>query len=344
MDTRRQAVVAVGILVVLATSVILFRARRTQDSSRSTQPSAGPVTGISALGVIEPEGGIIKVTGPRFLGPSLVREIRVTLGQKLRKGDEIAVLDSYERLAAAARSAVGALGAAKARVEIARARLESGEPEALRAELEALEAEREQLRLEAERVENLYQSGFTTASERDRARAAHRSKEQTAIAARHRLLTAGRSYPSELVEAEGEAARAAADLDRSRAERDLSVIRAPFDGQVIEIMAREGEAIPDEGLIRFGRTDRMEAVAEVDQASAPLLRAGARARVRGDGFKGELLGTVKEIGRVVRRNKFVNPDLDADLDARVLEVRILLADAAAAAALSNARVVCIIEP
>lgn len=335
--------VAAALLGVAAVWLAVLRARESQAPPGGAA-SPAPAAGISALGVIEPEGGIFQLTGPRFLGPSLVHEIRVTLGQQLRKGDEIAVLDSYERLEAVVRSAAGALAAARARVETARARLESGELDALRAQSEALEAELEQLRLEAERVESLYQSGLTPASEHERARAAHRSKEHAAAAARYRFLTAVRSYPSGLREAEAEAARAAAEVGRAGAERDLSVVRAPFDGQVIEVMAREGEQIPEEGLVRFGRTQRMEAVAEVDQAAAARLRVGARARVRGDGIKGELTGTVREIGRVVRRNKFANPDLDADLDARVLEVRILLADSAQAAALSNARVVCIIEP
>jgi HlyD family secretion protein len=341
MGKRGSVVLVAASLIVAALALVLSRGAR-----GSPTPAGSPAApaGIAALGVIEPEEGILRVTGPRFLGPSLVRQVRVTLGQKLRKGDEIAVLDSYERLAAAARATKGTLTAARARVETARARLESGEPEALRAEAQALEAELEQLRLEAGRIEGLYDAGMTSASERDRARAAHRSKEQAAEAARRRLSTATRAYPSELQYAEAEAARAAADLERAEAERDLSVIKAPYDGQVIEIMARQGEQIPEDGIVRFGRTDRMEAVAEVDQAEAARLRIGARARVRGDGIQGELTGKVREVGRVVRLNRFVNPEADADLDSRVIEVRILLDDPARVAMLSNARVVCVIEP
>ena len=49
---------------------------------------------VSSLGRIEPAGGVVRLAGPSGLG-SVIMELRVTEGQQVKRGDVIAVLDSY---------------------------------------------------------------------------------------------------------------------------------------------------------------------------------------------------------------------------------------------------------
>lgn len=49
---------------------------------------------ISSLGRIEPAGGVIRLAGPSGLG-SVIMELRVNEGDQVKKGDIIALLDSY---------------------------------------------------------------------------------------------------------------------------------------------------------------------------------------------------------------------------------------------------------
>lgn len=49
---------------------------------------------ISSLGRIEPAGGVVQLAGPSGLG-SVIMELKVAEGDRVKKGDVIAVLDSY---------------------------------------------------------------------------------------------------------------------------------------------------------------------------------------------------------------------------------------------------------
>ena len=54
---------------------------------------------ISSLGRIEPAGGVVRLAGPSGLG-SVIMELKVAEGDRVGKGDTIAILDSYPVLKA----------------------------------------------------------------------------------------------------------------------------------------------------------------------------------------------------------------------------------------------------
>jgi multidrug efflux pump subunit AcrA (membrane-fusion protein) len=83
-----------------------------------TQHHSGPVK-ISPyrLDVLAPENGVIGVAAPYVFGrPSLVRELRVKDGDRVRAGQPLAILDGNDQLQAA-------LDQCRARVAVARSRL-----------------------------------------------------------------------------------------------------------------------------------------------------------------------------------------------------------------------------
>jgi len=124
----------------------------------------------------------------------------------------------------------------------------------------------------------------------------------------------------------------------------LSTVVAPQRGQVLYVHASPGERIGVEGVIELGRTDRMYAVAEVYETDIINVKEGQKARVRSPALPEPVSGRVESIGLKVGRMDVLGLDPVAEADARVIEVKILLDDAAAVSHLTNLQVEVEITP
>lgn len=131
---------------------------------------------------------------------------------------------------------------------------------------------------------------------------------------------------------------AKAALQRAQAELELSSVRAPIDGQVIAIHAREGERVEQDGVVELGDTSAMYAVAEVYETDIGRIHVGQGAEIRSPVFAHPLTGTVERIGLEIGKKDVLSTDPVADADARVVEVHVRLSEPALAAKLSNLRV------
>jgi multidrug efflux pump subunit AcrA (membrane-fusion protein) len=137
---------------------------------------------------------------------------------------------------------------------------------------------------------------------------------------------------------------ARAGLDRAEAELELSTVRSPIEGQVLEIHTRAGERVGLDGIAELGATSAMYAVAEVYETDIGRVQVGQRARIRSPALPRELEGQVERIGLKIGKKDVLSTDPVADADARVVEVEIRLAEPDLAAALTNLRVDVVIEP
>jgi HlyD family secretion protein len=137
---------------------------------------------------------------------------------------------------------------------------------------------------------------------------------------------------------------ARANLSRAEAELALSQVRAPIEGQILKVHAREGERVGPEGIVEIGETASMYAVAEVYETDIGRVRIGQRARVMSPALESPLDGSVERIGLRIGRQDVLRTDPVADADARVVEVEIRLDNPVAAARLTNLRVDVLIEP
>jgi multidrug efflux pump subunit AcrA (membrane-fusion protein) len=135
-----------------------------------------------------------------------------------------------------------------------------------------------------------------------------------------------------------------AALLRAQAELELSSVRAPIDGQVIEIHAREGERVDHEGIFELGDTSAMYVVAEVYETDIGRIHVGQRAMIRSPVLTHGLVGKVERIGLKIGKKDVLSTDPVADADARVVEVDVRLLEPAQAAALSNLRVDVVFDP
>jgi HlyD family secretion protein len=154
---------------------------------------------------------------------------------------------------------------------------------------------------------------------------------------------------SVLSESSWQALLLARDVGRARllgaeAELELSTVRAPIDGEVLEVHAREGERVGSEGIAEIGDTAAMYAVAEVYETDIGRVRAGQRARIESPVLGRMLAGVVERVGRKIGKQDTLSTDPVADADARVVEVRVRILEPERAAAFTNARVEIVIEP
>lgn len=164
------------------------------------------------------------------------------------------------------------------------------------------------------------------------------------LARREGLRRGGATALAELEAArlDRDVARAAAA--RARAELELMHVRAPLDGQVLEIFAREGERVGPDGILALGDTSAMYAVAEVYETDIGRVRVGQRARVLSPALPGQLGGVVERVGLKIGKKDVLGTDPVADSDARVVEVWIRLENPQQTARLTNLRVDVVLEP
>jgi len=118
--------------------------------------------------------------------------------------------------------------------------------------------------------------------------------------------------------------RAVATAERAQAELELSYIRAPVDGRILEIHSRGGEVAGEEGIAEIGTVDRMYAIAEVYETDIDRVRLGQEALITSDAFDEQLRGTVEQIGLKIGRQDVLDTDPAADADVRVVEVKVRL--------------------
>ena len=91
----------------------------------------------------------------------------------------------------------------------------------------------------------------------------------------------------------------------------------------------------------------MIVVAEVPEDRVSRVSLGQKATITSDNgsFRGQLQGTVTEIGRKIGKKDVLNTDPAADVDSRVVEVKIALSsnDSQKVSGLTNAKVVAEID-
>jgi HlyD family secretion protein len=135
-----------------------------------------------------------------------------------------------------------------------------------------------------------------------------------------------------------------ARLARARAELDRARITAPAAGLVLDVHARPGERVGPDGILELARVDRMYVIAEVYETDIGRLRTGQRARVTSLALPAPLTGEVEWIRPKVQKQDEIGTDPAARKDARIVEVKVLLDDSAAAELFTNLQVAVEIEP
>lgn len=285
----------------------------------AAQPQA-----VSALGRIEPQGGIIRVGAPSMpeaVSGAILRKLHVTEGERVTAGQLLAETDAAEVLAARLQRADAELEVA---IRAAAAAHSKADETCVLADVAAQEAERRT---------NLLARELASQEETEQAEGEALALRASCIAARATASVADSGIDV-----------ARAERRVRQAEHDRAQIRAPADGLVLDLVVRPGELIGAEGLLELGQVGRMVAVAEVYETDIGRVRLGQRARVSSDALEQALEGTVDFIALKVHKQDEIGTDPAARKDARIIEVDILLDEPDKAEALTNLQVEVVIQP
>jgi HlyD family secretion protein len=330
--------------------------------------SGAPQERVAALGRLEPRGEVIEIGG---LPGDRLRRLEVREGDRVKEDDVLGYLDSHAVRLAQSEAAEAQLADARARQEaevaVATARLEEAQVGLRRARQLGpldIEAQQAQVRLlestlataesDLQRLRKVNVPGAVSAQQMDQYVLAVRRGTEELAAARETLAKARAGHELNLQHAttkitEAEAAlrqaRAGAQIESltknvalANAELARTILRAPRDGTILQIVARPGERLDQQPILRMGDTSVMYVLAEVYETDLPLVRPGQAVHVTSAALSVPLTGTVERVGQLIRRNNLLHLDPGADADARVAQVWARLAPSEEAARLTNLRV------
>lgn len=355
-------------------------------------PTISPIKYISALGRLEPEGEVVKVSTSG--NNAKVQELLVNEGDKIEKGQIIAILDTQKRLQANVEKAKQQIKVAQANLAQVKAGAKQGEINAQQAEInklrmqrlrdidtqkaeiarleaqkdrdkevnlatvERLKADLDNTKKECDRYTELFKEGGISESTKDSKCLAYKTSEErvkeaqatlkrieettteqikSANSTLNRIKETGREQinsamatlnkisevrPEDIKIAQSEVENAIAALKQAEADLDLVYIKAPFSGQVLKIYTKPGEIVNANGIIELGKTGQMYAIAEVYESDIGKVTPGKTAIITSKGFKWKLKGVVNSTGLKVAKKDVLNTDPAADVDARIVEVKI----------------------
>jgi multidrug resistance efflux pump len=276
---------------------------------------------VAGAGVVEPQSENISIGSPT---PGIVAEVPVVVGQKVKQGDLLFRMDDRQ-LGAELKTRAAALAVAKAQL----IKLEN-EPrpeqvavdEARLAEADAWEVE---ARKNFERVEQLRTTNAMTEADLDAARrqAAVARANLNRMRAQLYLRQAG-AWEYDKAIAEQNIAQAEAEVSRIQTELQRLEVRAPRNGEVLQVNVRPGEYAgtpPGAALIVLGSTESLHVRVDIDEQDIGRYQTGVPGVAMPRGFP-----DLKYALRFKRVEPFVVPkrsltgDNTERVDTRVLQV------------------------
>ncbi|MBO3463382.1 ABC exporter membrane fusion protein [Aetokthonos hydrillicola Thurmond2011] len=317
---------------------------------------------ITALGRIQPQGEITKLSPPSSLSGVRVEKLLVKEGEEVAEGEVVAFLEGYARSKAA-------LQQAKDKVEIAQAKLEQikagakkgdidaqkatisqlqsqlkGEIAAQQATVTRLQAQLANAQTENDRYQRLYQQGAISSSTADTKRLQMSTQQQQLLEAqaalkrtvntindqinqaKAKLVSIAEVRPVDVQAAQTEVKSAITAVEQAKADYDLTYVVSPISGKVLKVRTKSGEVSGNDGIVDIGKTSQMMVFAEVYQTDISKVRLGQKAIISSTAFPKKLRGTVSKIGLQVDRQNVLSVNPEADTDRRVIQVKILIDD------------------
>jgi HlyD family secretion protein len=243
--------------------------------------------GVGALGRIEPRSRVIKVSHNAGPEGAKVAQLFFQEADRVKSGEKLAVLSDYDK--------------------------KKAEVEAAKTHVKVLEAQRvvEQVALtfnkkEHLRYQSLKQKSVASISLADSKRLAFEQSE-----ANLKRLSA------EIVNAQSDQRVLEADLENT-------FIYAPISGTILKILSWPGERIQDNGLLEMADLTQLDVVAEIYESDLHNVKSGQKAQIKASGFKRVYSAKVRELGFQVKKNDLNDTDPLADMDNRIIEVRLTL--------------------
>jgi HlyD family secretion protein len=336
MAKVNSTVVTLGIAGILAIAIGVYVNNRswgpaiTEDKAQSTSAKAPetaaessarqPTWAASATGRVEPQSGEVRITAEV---PGKIEVIGVDVNDRVKEGDLLIRLNDED--------AITKVAAASAEADV---RVRERDEENVKgladdrrtAEDAVATAERAVFGARQSFDDALAELRGGTGSQEvvDKARSELKDAEKKLDEKRAELATVNAKTGMPLAtRLESGLAIARAELSAAELAVERTRIRAPFDGTVLNLIAKEGEiAVPSPGntLLVFGDLARMKVRAEVEERDAAKIRVGQRAVVRADAFPDqEFTGRVSSVAQSLSTPRIATRGPRRPNDVEVLE-------------------------
>jgi HlyD family secretion protein len=302
-------------------------------------------------------------------------------GDLVKAGQVIATLDSRASRLATWKQAQSNVSTAKAKLIKVKVGAKSGDINAQKAnilrlsaelnggvatqeaEIARIEADLSNAKSEYQRYQQLFLEGGISRSERDskhlRLETVH-NQLSAAQAALEKMITTVQAQqteaqstlksiaevrPVDIQVAQSEVEAAILAAEKAKADLDLTEIRTPINGKILEIHVRSGEVIGKEGIASIGRTEQMYISAEVYETDISHVRIGQNVIVTSDAIPYKLKGQVSEVGLQVKKQGIFDVNPLANTDYKVVEVKVRLDPSSShkVSGLSNLQVQAVIQ-
>jgi HlyD family secretion protein len=313
-----------------------------QEISPIKPAIAAPIDSVVALGTLQPEGDIIKLSSPNAQD-SRVDRILVKEGDFVRTNQVVAILQGIDtrqaelqdaqadvRLRNAELLKVRQGEAKKAQIEAQKSVITRLEAQLItqtaqrKAAIASAEATLNNAKLTYQRRLSLNKQGAIKLEDLDMAQRDLATSEASLNERQADLNQVKKTLNAEVAQEKSKLAElkeirpidveiAQAQLEKARiavAERKAKLrdaeVRAPIAGQILKINSRVGEQVSTtQGIVELAKTDRMFAVAEISETDIGKVRVGQKATVKSEynGFTGEVRGIVEQVGlQIIKKN------------------------------------------
>ena len=276
---------------------------------------------IVVRGRIEPTTRVLALAGS--VPGSTLKELRVSQGQNVAKGDVIAVLEGYDVQREALTVAERSLRYAESQHEQSIASAKPSEIAAQRNLVVAREAELERLQSELVRQSALLSDGFISTQYLEKVRSDHIQANNSLKQATNTLNSMAEFREVDKRVSLAKVDQEKATVKRARAELERTIVYAPFSGEILSIQSRPGEAVGVDGIVRIANTESLHVIAEVDEHFFQRIRQDTRAYIESATIGSRIEARVGTISSEIFKQKRPTSDVLLGRDARVIEVEVL---------------------
>lgn len=310
------------VIFLFAVAILAVQCGKKTDTSTSpgqhADSTATPlrIREVMGIAVIEPGERITKIASEQA---GVVRRIAVNVGQKLRAGQTILLLDAALENAQ--------LGQANSKIAT-----QNEAVQAARENLLLLQVKLKKARADFERDQSLFKGNALTQKELDNSRYQVADLEQQ-LRAQEAVIRQQQTRLGELQ----------ADIAYFQTLSSKKNVRAPADGTLLSLDAKVGQFLDNKGSVGdFAPAGPVIALTEIDELFADKIQLGQKAVIRPQG-RTEVLatGTVVLTSPYLRKKSLFSDKADDLEDRRVREVRVQIDQPEKV--LFGARVECVIS-
>jgi len=309
----RWGAVGVAVLVIIAgTTLWIMPSRQTSSAQDSGKPNQPPLI---ARGYTDaPEGTAVVAGDPA--GGSVLVDLKVKDGQKVKKDEVVAVLSNFARADVALRMAQADLTKLKQQHDFI---LKGTRLSEIALQEAALKSSIEQNKLDTlQRARSGKPPDVREIETAIAEQALERQKVRVAL-----LKT---TLENDLAQYEIDLANTMSRVDSAKRTIEDALVRSPLDGVVVQIFSRQGERVSPAGIIKIVDMNQLRVLADVDELHVSRLKPGGKVDVTFRGNNDVYKGTIERIAPTVKRMQRVEPDGGSSTDARVVQVEIRIDD------------------